>query len=247
MRVVVSLILACLFVLLAGFNVWNMLTNRGTSTRSVRLWTQVHRGAGYAFIALYVILCYFMLLRIKGSADELSPQLVLHMGLALSLAPLLVVKVIVARYQKAARGLLMALGIGIFAIAFTLVALNFSIHFLQVASTHKEPIGISATFIALALILAVIPLVAKAGLPMPKSKEAVPSLNKSAGQELSNRDEAFNLTLARIESQTQDAKTLRFLLPGYSLILDMLISPSDRLYRDYIKAGNQWLCFPVSK
>jgi len=34
--------------------------------------------------------------------------------------------VVVARCQKAARGLLMALGIGIFAIAFTLVTLNVS-------------------------------------------------------------------------------------------------------------------------
>lgn len=218
MSIVVSLILTCLFLFLAGFNAWNMLTSRGTSVRSARVWTQVHRGAGYAFIAVYVILCYFMLLRIKGSSDELSPQLVLHMGLALSLAPLLVVKLIVARYQKAARGLLMGLGIGIFAIAFTLVALNLSIHFLRVASIHKAPVGISATFVTLALISAIIPFVGKPRQRKPKSSAAVLSLNKSAGQELSNRDDAFNLTLARIESQTQDAKTLRFLLPRGQLI-----------------------------
>jgi len=97
-RVVVSLILGCLFVLLAGFNVWSMLAGAGTSARSSRLWSQFHRAAGYAFIALYAILCYFMLLRIKGWSDELSPRIILHMGLALSLAPLLLVKLIVARY-----------------------------------------------------------------------------------------------------------------------------------------------------
>jgi len=115
-------ILAGLFVFLAGFNVWNMLTNRGMSARKSRLWTQIHRVAGYAFIALFVILCYFMFLRVKGWSDELPGRLILHMVLALSLAPLLLVKVIVARYQKAARDLLMALGIGIFTIAFSVVA-----------------------------------------------------------------------------------------------------------------------------
>jgi len=106
---VVSVILAGLFVFLAGFNVWNMLTSLGMSVRRARLWTQIHRLGGYAFIALFVILCYFMFLRVKGWSNELPARLILHMVLALSLAPLLLVKVIVARYQKAARDLLMAL------------------------------------------------------------------------------------------------------------------------------------------
>src|SRR5689334_4007163 len=100
MHIATSLTLASLFVFLAGFNVWNMLTNRGSSVGSKGLWARIHRVAGYAFIALFAILCYFMLLRIKGWSDELSPRLVLHMALALSLAPILFVKVIVARYQK---------------------------------------------------------------------------------------------------------------------------------------------------
>jgi len=205
--VVVSLILACLFVFLAGFNVWNMLTNRGTSASRSGLWTQVHRVTGYAFIALFVILSYFMLLRLKGWSDELSPRLILHMVLALSLAPLLLVKVIVARYRKAERDLLMALGIGIFTIAFSLVTLNLSIHYLRDASTGKVPVGISTTVILLVLISAAIAFFVKA-----QTKSKSPSLNKSAG-ELSNHDEPLNLTLARIESQTHDARTLRFLLP----------------------------------
>jgi hypothetical protein len=57
----------------------------------------------------------------------------------MALAPVLLVKVIVARYQKTARGLLMALGIAIFAMAFTLVALNVSTHYLRLASAHKAP------------------------------------------------------------------------------------------------------------
>lgn len=213
MPVVISLTLACLFVFLAGFNVWNMLTNRGTSARSSRLRAQIHRVAGYAFIALYVIFCYFMLLRFKGQADELSPRLILHVGLGLLLAPLLLVKVIVARYQKAARGLLTALGTGIFAAAFTLVSLNFVIHFLRVASTDKVPARMSVTLIGVVLFSVTIAFFAKAKQSKFKTDPRVPSLDKPAAQELSNRGEPLHLILARIEPQTQDAKTLRFLLP----------------------------------
>jgi ferredoxin-NADP reductase len=211
--IVVSLVPACLFVFLAGFNVWNMLTNRGTSMQSRRLWTQVHRIAGYGFITLFAILCYFMLLRVKGSSDELSARLVLHMSLALSLAPLVMVKVIVARYQKAARDLLTALGIGIFTIAFTLVALNLSIHHLRGASTGKVPVGISATVIVGVLISAAIAFFAKGKQPKSEFNAGALALNKTPGLPPGNQDEPLNLTLARIESQTHDAKTLRFLLP----------------------------------
>ena len=162
---------------------------------------------------LFAILCYFMLLRVKGSSDELSPRLVVHMGLALSLAPLLFIKVVVARYQKAARGLLMALGIGIFAIAFTLVTLNVSIHYLRLASPHKVPRGTSLTVVVLALVSVGIAYFRNSKQPKPKPDTGVFSLRKPAAQELSNPGEALNLTLARIESQTHDAKTLRFLLP----------------------------------
>jgi ferredoxin-NADP reductase len=211
--IVISLTLACLFVFLAGFNVWNMLTNRGTSARSSRLWAQIHRIAGYTFIALFAIFSYFMLLRVKGQTDELSPRLVLHVGLALLLAPLLLVKVIVARNQKAARGLLTTLGVGIFAAAFTLVSLNLIVHFLRVASNDKVPARTSVTLVGVVLISVAIAFFAKAKQPKVKADTGVLSLTKPAAQELSNRGETLHLTPARIESQTQDAKTLRFLLP----------------------------------
>jgi ferredoxin-NADP reductase len=190
-----------------------MLTNRSMSARTNRFWTQIHRVAGYAFIALFVILCYFMLLRVKGWQDELSPRLILHIALAFSLAPLLLVKVIVARYQNSSRGLLIALGIGIFTIAFSLVALNLSIHYLRSASTDKVPVGTSASVIVVMLISAAVAFFAKAKQPKPKFNPRALALNKSSALEPSNQDEPLNLTLARIEPQTHDAKTLRFLLP----------------------------------
>lgn len=210
---VISLTLAGLFVLLAGFNVWNMLSNRTTSGRNARRWIQFHRIAGYVFIAAFAVSLYLMLLRMKGWADELSPRLILHMGLALLLAPLVMAKVLVARYQKTARGLLMALGIGIFGMAFALVAMNVAVHYLRAASPHKVSGRTSEE-----VILAIVVLVAAAYLESLKQSKkkssgaAVAAPGRRAGEEAVKKDEVV-LTLTRIESETQDAKTLRFLLP----------------------------------
>jgi len=167
-RAFISVPLAILFVFLAGFNAWIMLTGRGASARTRRLWTQAHRMCGYSFIALFVIFCYFMLMRIRGSADELSPRLILHMGLALALAPLLFVKVIVVRYQKAAWSLLIALGVGIFITAFTLVAVNVSVRYLRLADGQKVALTTSLRIITAIVILAIVAFFAEARQPRSK-------------------------------------------------------------------------------
>jgi ferredoxin-NADP reductase len=214
MKTVASIVLAGLFVFLAGFNAWNMLSNRGASARSRSLWIQVHRAAGYVFIALFWVFCYFMLLRLKGWSDELSPRLVLHMALALLLAPLLLVKVIVARYQKSARGLLTALGIAIFAIAFTLVAMNASVHYSRTASSSKAPTSVSLVFLATVVITASAGFVKKHRPVQPKADKQSAAATHDGAQLTNSATEAVELTLASIEVQTPDAKTLRFLLPS---------------------------------
>ena len=154
MRAAISIPLAALFVLLATFNVWSMLSSHGGSKLLGRWWTLLHRAAGYSFIALFAVFSYFMLLRIKGSADELSPRIILHMALAFSLAPLLVVKVITVRSGKASHALLCALGVAIFAIAFTLVTINVAAHVIRAASMGKVPLWISLIFVFAVLLVA---------------------------------------------------------------------------------------------
>ena len=230
MHAYLSIPLAGLFVFLAAFNVWIMLTGRGATARSRKIWTQVHRICGYAFISLFLIFCYFMLLRIR-SADELSPRIVLHLSLALMLAPLLLVKVIVVRYQKSAWNVLIALGVTIFALAFTLVSMNVAVHYLRDLAPHKVPLAIS-----LRVILAVILVVIVAFSARARTKPKMPAAPKSAAgvrSETTNAlDQILNLTLARVESQTHDAKTLRFILsqnqqiaprPGQFLTFDWMI------------------------
>ena len=213
MRAFISIPLAGLFVFLAVFNIWIMLTGRGASPHSRKMWIQVHRISGYAFISLFAIFCYFMLLRIR-SADEMSPRVILHASLAFMLAPLLLVKVIVVRYQKSAWNVLITLGVTIFAVAFTLVSMNLAVHYLRDIPAHKVPFAISLRVIVAVVIAAAIAFFAKGKKPTPNPPAAPLLPANPPSQQPSATGEVLHLTLARIEPQTHDSKTLRFVLPA---------------------------------
>jgi ferredoxin-NADP reductase len=172
----------------------------------------LHRAAGYAFVSLFVIFSYFMLLRLKGWSDEISPRIVLHMALAFALAPLLLVKIIAVRSRKASHALLCALGITIYAVAFTLVAINMAVHFLRVASADKTPFWISSFFVFGILLLAGFALASKQKLREPHSNSGTAAVGQGSRNPTPRRD-SLTLTLARKERQSQDTNVLRFLLP----------------------------------
>jgi len=209
MRAFGSLTLAVLFVFLGAFNVWIMLANRASSGPTAHLWIRRHRVAGYLFILVLVISIYFMMLRLKGDPDEPSPRTVVHMVLGLLLVPLLVLKVLVARFQKAARGLLAALGIAIFAAAFTLVAMNVAVHLLRSASPAKVPASYSAVFVLMPTAVFAFWFFRS----RVSSKSPASAFHDSVEPATPKGLPAIRLSLARVVTQTQDAKTLRFLVP----------------------------------
>jgi hypothetical protein len=61
---------------------------------------QAHRLGGYGFIALFCLMSYFMALRARNLSDEPSMRGLVHVLLAMSLVPLLFVKVLIACYYK---------------------------------------------------------------------------------------------------------------------------------------------------
>jgi ferredoxin-NADP reductase len=235
MPATVSLPLAALFVFLGAFNVWVMLTQRANGGPNACSWIRLHRIAGYFFVLTFIIATFFMLLRVKGNSDELAPRVILHMLLALLLAPLLFAKILVARRQKAQRNLLAVLGIAIFACAFALVTMNAAIHFLGKLSTDKLPRQQSMGFVAAATVLtAAWILRAERG-----------ALSRNPGIERANRitkaPDSMRLTLTRVWAQTHDAKTLRFLVPrdrpltarpGQFLTFEWNVD-GERLFRSY--------------
>lgn len=170
MRAGISIPLAVVFVLLATFNVWSMLSSHRGSKVPASWWGLLHRAAGYSFIALVSVFYYFMLLRIKGWADELSPRIALHMALAFSLAPMLVVKVVAVRSGKASHALLCALGITIYTVAFTLVTINVAVHFLRNGSVRTVPLWVSLMFVFAVLLAAGLAVASRVRRSLPCSK-----------------------------------------------------------------------------
>jgi hypothetical protein len=124
---VVAIVAGIVFVTVAAFNVVLMLEtfrpSRKGTVRS-RLIT-AHRIGGYSFVILFCIMVYSMSQRLAGSGitGHLPTYLVLHIVLVLSLVPLLLLKVLVARRYRQSQSMLKALGIAIFVISFVLVSI----------------------------------------------------------------------------------------------------------------------------
>lgn len=64
----------------------------------------LHRIGGYLFIALFCVMSYYMLARLRAGGADTSPAVTLHLALAMLLSPLLFIKVLIARYYKNQHG-----------------------------------------------------------------------------------------------------------------------------------------------
>jgi ferredoxin-NADP reductase/mono/diheme cytochrome c family protein len=119
-----SPILGILFVVLGVLAVWLMFDASRSAPQSPRTtrMIQAHRIAGYLFVALFCLMTWFMILKVKGRTDDLPPPSLLHVLIATVLAPLLFVKLLVARYYKKHTAILAPLGLTIFVLAFVLIA-----------------------------------------------------------------------------------------------------------------------------
>ena len=118
-----SLALGFAFVLVGGINVWLVFEAgsrvKGANANSRML--ALHRIGGYVFIALFCVMTYFMLARLRSGADS-SANVTIHLALAMILSPLIFIKVLIARYYKNQQGLLVPIGLTIFILAFVLIA-----------------------------------------------------------------------------------------------------------------------------
>src|SRR4029077_21079135 len=141
--------LGSFFVLLAGANVWLMLhaSSRSKDHAAHARLLRAHRLGGYAFILLFCVFFYFMALRIKGEPDELPPRLTFHIILALLLVPILLVKVLIARYYRQYSSALPFLGVTIFALSFALVSMNLVPYLLDRAASTGAPAPVSVGFL----------------------------------------------------------------------------------------------------
>ena len=120
----VSAGLGLLFILISAAAVW-LIFDASTHSRNPTARDRIlraHRIAGYLFIALFCFMTWFMLSRVKDTPDELPLRSMLHILIAMVLAPLLLVKVVIARYYKSFTAALVPLGLTIFTLGFVLIA-----------------------------------------------------------------------------------------------------------------------------
>src|SRR5580693_7409273 len=120
----VSAVIGVLFILMGAAAVWLIFDasarSRNPTARDRIL--RAHRIAGYLFIALFCFMTWFMLLRVEETPDELPLRSMLHILIAMVLAPLLLVKILIARYYKSFTTALVPLGLTIFTLGFVLIA-----------------------------------------------------------------------------------------------------------------------------
>jgi ferredoxin-NADP reductase len=118
-----SIALGLAFVLLGGVNVWLVLESwsRVKAANASSRMLALHRIGGYLFIALFCVMTYYMIARLRGGTDS-SATVTIHLGLAMILSPLLLIKVLIARYYKSQHNLLLPIGLTIFVLAFVLIA-----------------------------------------------------------------------------------------------------------------------------
>src|SRR6516225_3149253 len=97
-----SIALGAAFVLLGGTNVWLVLEawSRVKAAKASSRMLALHRIGGYLFIALFCVMAYFMVARLRGGGADASPTVTIHLALAMILSPLLFIKVLIARYYR---------------------------------------------------------------------------------------------------------------------------------------------------
>src|SRR5215472_9349522 len=96
---------------------------------------------------------YYMVGRLGDLGTSPSPMALLHLALALLLGPLLLVKILIARYYKHYYGSLLALGLALFVGSFTLVGImagpalarHAAMRTVSLAALHQPPTVLDLT------------------------------------------------------------------------------------------------------
>ena len=206
------------FITLAAANVVLML--EAGRTRDLRIKNRLiilHRVGGYLFVMFFCAMAVLMCRRLfgVGMSGKLPVRLVLHVALALVLAPLLFFKVLIAKRYRQAHSLLMPLGIVIFVTSFVLVFLPVLSDLLRSIEPGSWSFKAEVVLVVLAISLSGLALwsamtgYSRSSVSLGVSDKGIDSSNPA--QRMGN--EPMTLLLAKIIQETHDTKTLRFLLP----------------------------------
>ena len=175
MKAGLSVSLALIFVGLATLNVITILQSSRpaqparTRTRAIAL----HRIGGYLFIGLFAVMVWFMSKRLMGSPEALSGDAAVHIDFAILLAPLLFVKVLIARKYKSQHSILLPLGLAIYAISGALV-------FMRVLPYALGKINPSSSIVKYSMLLLVLFCVFLASLALRPARSSASNSSRAS-------------------------------------------------------------------
>src|SRR5438309_741269 len=156
---------------------------------------------------------------VRRPPGELPPRLTFHIILALLLIPILLVKVLIARYYRHYSSALLFLGVTIFALSFALVSMNRVPYLLGRAASTGAPASLSLGFFLTVCSGLGFLLLRRPRQSTPAGSRATPNdstdrltADASRPEIRTRRSKSLRLQLARIDVQTHDTKTLRFLV-----------------------------------
>lgn len=141
------------------FHLWGYPFDKATHTSAAPRWLmRVHRGVGYAFAVIYVLLMAQMVPRLWQYQIELPPRTVAHMLLGISIGVLLILKISILRFFRHLEEWTPFFGVAI--VVATVLLISLSVPF-----AYKERILAGADVFAAPNLERVTRLVAQAGFP----------------------------------------------------------------------------------
>jgi ferredoxin-NADP reductase len=217
---IASVSVGILFVAIAGTNVWLTLRASRTSLSPNKRanFLRPNRLGGYLLIGLFSVMFFYMNLRVLGVQRGLPLVVTLDTVLAFLLVPLLLAKVLIARHYRRYYGTLLALGITIFVSSFLLVSITAFPVLWSAMQIDYVPLALWITFITVVMLAAGTlffrgPAAALPGHAGEGVRIRGESVQKAGAVSATEAKKSLLLLLSRIQEQTHDSRTLRFLLP----------------------------------
>ena len=135
-----------IFFLLAGLiAVICMLTLMGRAERkiSTKLLRKMHKGSGFVFVVLLLVISYFCIKYWAMLGDQLSTRAVSHGILALALFIVLILKISIVQFYKQFLRFVPVMGMIVFVLSFMVFSTSAGYFFLRTLSAKPEPSKIS--------------------------------------------------------------------------------------------------------
>jgi len=128
--------LGFIFVGLAALQVWLMLevTGRQKPRFNPSVLSLIHRINGYAFVTLYLVMLYIMGRKVVQANTPLDAKAMIHWVLAMSILPILLVKILIVRFYPKAFHHVLPMGVSMLVISLAFVSITGGYYFIKSAT-----------------------------------------------------------------------------------------------------------------